>query len=132
MTRRFPGLLVVGAESPPFRALSREEDATLVERVNAARPDIVWVGLGSPKQELWAAEHQERLTTGLILPVGAAFDFHSGRARRAPRWMQRVGLEWLFRLARDPRRLTRRYLVTNSRFVVLLLREELTLLGRRF
>jgi N-acetylglucosaminyldiphosphoundecaprenol N-acetyl-beta-D-mannosaminyltransferase len=125
LTERFPGLQVAGTESPPFRPLSLEEDAALVERINAAEPHVVWVGLGSPKQELWAADHQDRLATGLILPVGAAFDFHSGRVRRAPRWMQRLGLEWLFRLAMDPRRLFRRYVVTNSRFVLLVLKEEL-------
>jgi N-acetylglucosaminyldiphosphoundecaprenol N-acetyl-beta-D-mannosaminyltransferase len=127
MRERFPGLIVVGTESPPFRELTAEEDLALVERINAVQPNVVWVGLGSPKQELWAAEHQDRLHAGLIVPVGAAFDFHSGRVRRAPRWMQRVGLEWLFRLAMDPRRLFTRYVVTNSKFVILLIREELGL-----
>jgi N-acetylglucosaminyldiphosphoundecaprenol N-acetyl-beta-D-mannosaminyltransferase len=128
---RFPGLLVVGTESPPFRALSPDEDAALVDRINAARPNVVWIGLGSPKQELWAADHQDRLEAGILLPVGAAFDFHSGRIRRAPRWMQRTGLEWLFRLAMDPGRLVRRYVITNSRFVVLLFREEISRRSRR-
>ena len=88
-------------------------------RINAARPDVVWVGLGSPKQELWAADHQSASAAGLVMPVGAAFDFHSGRVRRAPSWMQRVGLEWLFRLAMDPRRLFGRYVVTNTKFALL-------------
>ena len=125
LTERYPGLLVVGTESPPFRPLSEEEDAAVVDRINAAGPDVVWVGLGSPKQEYWAADHQPRLRVGLVMPVGAAFDFHSGRVRRAPRWMQRVGLEWLFRLAMDPRRLFRRYVVTNTKFAVLVVREEI-------
>ena len=126
LTERFPGLQTAGTESPPFRPLSTDEDAALVDRINTTKPHIVWVGLGSPKQELWAADHQERLSAGLILPVGAAFDFHSGRLRRAPSWMQRAGLEWLFRLAMDPRRLFRRYVVTNSKFVVLIVKEEIS------
>lgn len=121
---RYPGLQVVGTVSPPFRAPSMEEDRELVDRINAAAPDVVWIGLGSPKQEFWAAEHESRLHNPLILPVGAAFDFHSGRVRRAPRWMQRAGLEWVFRLAAEPGRLWRRYVVTNGRFAYLLLREE--------
>ncbi len=122
---RFPGLNVVGAESPPFRALTAEEDAALAARINDASPNIVWVGLGSPKQEFWAACHQEQLAVPLILPVGAAFDFHSGRVRRAPHWMQRAGLEWFFRLLMEPRRLARRYVLTNARFLSLLLLEHL-------
>ncbi|MGO9179950.1 MAG: WecB/TagA/CpsF family glycosyltransferase [Candidatus Limnocylindrales bacterium] len=124
LAARFPGLVVVGTESPPFRALAPDEDEALVQRINDAAPDVLWVGLGAPKQEFWAAGHADALTAPLILPVGAAFDFHAGRLRRAPRWMQRTGLEWLFRLASDPRRLWRRYLVTNSRFVLLLAEEE--------
>jgi N-acetylglucosaminyldiphosphoundecaprenol N-acetyl-beta-D-mannosaminyltransferase len=125
LTRRFPGLITAGTESPPFRTASDAEDQATVDRINAAGPDVVWIGLGSPKQELWAADHAARLNARLILPVGAAFDFHSGRVRRAPAWMRRVGLEWLFRLAREPRRLFRRYIVSNARFVALLAREEL-------
>jgi N-acetylglucosaminyldiphosphoundecaprenol N-acetyl-beta-D-mannosaminyltransferase len=114
---RFPGLRIVGVEAPPFRALSAEEDAALVARINAARPDIVWVGLGAPKQELWMADHVGRLEAPVLLGVGAAFDIHAGTLAQAPRWMQRSGLEWLYRLAREPRRLWRRYLFTNPRFV---------------
>jgi N-acetylglucosaminyldiphosphoundecaprenol N-acetyl-beta-D-mannosaminyltransferase len=126
LVARYPGLEVAGTESPPFRALSPDEDAALVERINTAAPHVLWIGLGSPKQEFWAAEYGPRLDAPLLLPVGAAFDFHSGRLRRAPRWMRRLGLEWLFRLAAEPRRLLRRYLVTNSRFIYLLAREEIT------
>lgn len=125
LSERFPGIAVAGTATPPFRELTEPEDAALVEAINVAAPDIVWVGLGSPKQELWAEAHAARLATGLILAVGAAFDFHSGRLRRAPRWMRRVGLEWLFRLIMEPRRLLRRYLVTNSQFLILLAREGL-------
>ncbi|NJD30014.1 MAG: WecB/TagA/CpsF family glycosyltransferase [Chloroflexi bacterium] len=124
LTGRFPGLLTAGTESPPFRTASEAEAQTIVDRINAAEPDVLWIGLGSPKQELWAADHAARLTARLILPVGAAFDFHSGLVRRAPVWMRQIGLEWLFRLAREPRRLLRRYVVTNARFIALLVREE--------
>ena len=125
LTARFPGLDVVGVESPPFRQLTQDEDAALVERINATRPDVVWIGLGSPKQELWAAAHGDRLSAPLLLPVGAAFDFHSGRIRRAPLWMQRAGLEWMYRVGADPRRLWRRYVVTNSRFLAIILGDTL-------
>jgi N-acetylglucosaminyldiphosphoundecaprenol N-acetyl-beta-D-mannosaminyltransferase len=129
LSGRFPGLVVVGTESPPFRALAPDEDAALVQRINNAAPDVLWIGLGAPKQEFWAADHAAALSAPLILPVGAAFDFHAGRVRRAPPWMQRTGLEWLFRLASDPRRLWRRYLVTNARFLYSLAWEGLA--GRR-
>jgi N-acetylglucosaminyldiphosphoundecaprenol N-acetyl-beta-D-mannosaminyltransferase len=123
---RFPGLVVAGTASPPFRSLATGEDRALVDAINAAAPDVVWIGLGSPKQEFWAADHAGRLTAPLILPIGAAFDFHSGRLRRAPRWMQRIGLEWLFRLAAEPRRLFRRYITTNILFGYLVAREKLS------
>jgi N-acetylglucosaminyldiphosphoundecaprenol N-acetyl-beta-D-mannosaminyltransferase len=123
LAKRYPGLRVVGTESPPFRPLSPSEDASQVQRINAASPDVLWVGLGAPKQEFWAANHELDLRVSLILPVGAAFDFYSGRVRRAPTWMQRMGLEWLFRLAADPRRLWRRYLVTNSQFLFLVVKD---------
>jgi N-acetylglucosaminyldiphosphoundecaprenol N-acetyl-beta-D-mannosaminyltransferase len=131
MVAAFPGLRVVGLESPPFRQMDPDEDEELVRRVNAARPDIVWVGLGSPKQEFWAADHSERLTAPVVLPVGAAFDFHSGRLKRAPGWMQRSGLEWAFRLVSEPRRLGRRYFATNLRFIWLVLRDEVARASRR-
>jgi N-acetylglucosaminyldiphosphoundecaprenol N-acetyl-beta-D-mannosaminyltransferase len=130
LEQRFPGLVVAGCGSPPFRALSAEEDQFLVDAINSATPDVVWIGLGSPKQDLWAAEHAGRLNASLILPVGAAFDFHSGRLRRAPGWLRRVGLEWLFRLAMEPRRLLRRYVVTNAKFVFLLARDRVGRRGR--
>jgi N-acetylglucosaminyldiphosphoundecaprenol N-acetyl-beta-D-mannosaminyltransferase len=122
---RYPGLIVAGAYAPPFRALSSEEDAEIVRLINAAAPDIVWIGLGMPKQELWAAGHQDHLTAPVLMAVGAAFDFHAGTVRQAPRWMQRSGLEWLFRLVQEPRRLWRRYVLGNARFVWLLARSSL-------
>jgi N-acetylglucosaminyldiphosphoundecaprenol N-acetyl-beta-D-mannosaminyltransferase len=114
---RFPGLVVVGALCPPFRPLTPAEDAEVVERINTAGPDVVWVGLSTPKQEQWMWEHRTRLTAPVCIGVGAAFDFHAGLKRQAPRWMQRSGLEWLFRLGSEPRRLWRRYLRNNPLFV---------------
>lgn len=114
---RVPGLRVVGTHSPPFRALTPEEDDAEVARINASGADVVWVGLSTPKQERWMAAHRARLTAPVLVGVGAAFDFHAGLKRQAPRWMQRSGLEWAFRLASEPRRLGRRYLVNNPLFV---------------
>jgi len=116
---RIPGLEVAGGYSPPFRPLTPEQDARIVSQINAAHPDIVWVGLGTPKQDLWMAAHRDRLTAPVLIAVGAAFDFHAGRKKQAPPWMQRSGLEWLFRLMTEPRRLWRRYLVYNPLFVTL-------------
>lgn len=123
LKRRFPGLDVVGTYSPPFRPLTHEEDERVVRMINEAGPDIVWVGLSTPKQERWMAGHIGRLEAPVLIGVGAAFDFHSGVKRQAPRWMQRSGLEWLFRLLTEPRRLWRRYLIYNSLFVWNLMKE---------
>ncbi|MEW6302485.1 MAG: WecB/TagA/CpsF family glycosyltransferase [Verrucomicrobiota bacterium] len=119
LTARFPGLQIVGTYEPPFRPLDAQEEAGLVARVAAARPDILWVGLSTPKQEKFMAEYLPRLDVPLMVGVGAAFDMHSGRVRQAPRWMQRSGLEWFFRLCQEPRRLWRRYFRNNPRFVLL-------------
>lgn len=113
------GLEVVGASYPPFRPLTAAELEADLERIQAASPDFVWVGLGAPKQEYWVEEARSRLQVAGILAVGAAFDFHSGSKRRAPQWMQQSGTEWLFRLASEPRRLLRRYAATNTRFLFL-------------
>jgi N-acetylglucosaminyldiphosphoundecaprenol N-acetyl-beta-D-mannosaminyltransferase len=114
---RLPGLGVAGTYAPPFRALTSEEDARVVDRINAADPDLVWVGLSTPKQERWMAAHVGRIAAPVLAGVGAAFDIHAGLLPQAPRWLQRSGLEWLYRLAREPRRLWRRYLGNNPRFV---------------
>src|SRR5918995_1651106 len=127
LQQRFPGLGVVGGYSPPFRPLTVEEDEQIVQAINAADPDIVWIGLSTPKQERWMAEHLRRLTAPVLIGVGAAFDFHSGLKKQAPHWMQRSGLEWLFRLASEPRRLWRRYLVNNPVFMLLVLQQALGL-----
>jgi len=112
----FPGLRVT-MESPPFRALSADEDAAAVERINASGAGIVFVGLGCPKQERWMAEHRGRINA-VMIGVGAAFDFHAGTVQRAPAWMRDNGLEWLHRLLSEPVRLWKRYLVTNTLFIV--------------
>lgn len=109
LSETYPGLVVAGTLSPPFRPLSSDEDAGIVEQINAARPDIVWVGLSTPKQEYWMASHAGRIEAPVMIGVGAAFDFLAGRKAQAPLWMQRNGLEWLFRLGQEPRRLFRRY-----------------------
>lgn len=124
---RFPGLKIAGAYSPPFRPLSPAEDAQIIEQINQAAPDVVWVGLGTPKQDLWMAAHRDPLTAPVLIGVGAAFDFYTGRIPQAPRWMQRNGLEWLFRLWQEPRRLWQRYLVYNPLFVVLVAAQILKL-----
>jgi len=116
LTARFPGLQVVGCYTPPFRALNPEEVAGLQKQVRDSRPDILWVGLSTPKQEKFMAEFLPKLDVTLMVGVGAAFDFHSGRVKQAPRWIQRSGLEWFYRMCSEPRRLARRYLRNNPRF----------------
>jgi N-acetylglucosaminyldiphosphoundecaprenol N-acetyl-beta-D-mannosaminyltransferase len=114
---RFPGLEIVGGYSPPFRDLDSGEEQRVVDEINASRADVVWVGTGQPKQEKWMAAMRDRLDAPILAGVGAAFDFHAGIVPQAPAWMQRVGLEWSYRLAREPRRLWRRYARYNPRFV---------------
>jgi N-acetylglucosaminyldiphosphoundecaprenol N-acetyl-beta-D-mannosaminyltransferase len=116
LTARFPKLQIVGCYTPPFRPLNAEEEKTLQELVHAAQPDIMWIGLSTPKQEKFMVEFLPKLEVTLMIGVGAAFDFHAGRARQAPRWMQRSGLEWFFRMVTEPRRLGRRYLKNTPLF----------------
>jgi N-acetylglucosaminyldiphosphoundecaprenol N-acetyl-beta-D-mannosaminyltransferase len=115
---RFPGLAVVGVQSPPFHALTGEEFIGLQKNISGCRPDVIWVGLGTPKQDRYMAEVWDQLDAGVMIGVGAAFDFLSGAKKQAPRWMQRSGLEWLFRLGQEPRRLACRYLVYNPLFLL--------------
>lgn len=117
LRRRHPGLIVAGYRSPPFRPLSPAEQAEDIAAINEARPDFVWVGLGMPKQERWMVEHLGKIDATALLGVGAAFDFHAGTKPRAPIWMQRSGLEWLFRLMTEPRRLAHRYIIDNALFI---------------
>src|ERR1039457_665134 len=115
---KFPKLAVVGTFMPPFRALNADEVMKLQAQISAAQPDILWVGLSTPKQEKFMAEFLPKLDVTLMVGVGAAFDFHSGRVRQAPRWMQRSGLEWFYRLCCEPRRLAKRYYRNNPLFVL--------------
>jgi len=115
---RFPKLQVAGTFTPPFRPLGAEEEKQLQAMVRAVRPDIFWVGLSTPKQEKFMSEYLPKLDVTLMIGVGAAFDFHSGRVKQAPRWMQRSGLEWFYRLCREPRRLAKRYFKNNPLFLL--------------
>ena len=124
LQRMFPDLCIAGYESPPFRRLTEDEDRAIVDRINASGAGLVFVGLGCPKQDVFAHEHRAEIHAVQVC-VGAAFDFHAGAKKIAPRWMQRWGLEWLFRLIQEPRRLWPRYLVTNSIFLVKLSAELL-------
>jgi N-acetylglucosaminyldiphosphoundecaprenol N-acetyl-beta-D-mannosaminyltransferase len=114
---RFQGVRIVGTYCPPFRPLNAEEEAGLAAKVRETKPDLMWIGLSTPKQERFMSEYLPRLDVTVMLGVGAAFDFHSGRVRQAPRWIQRSGFEWLYRLCSQPRRLGRRYLINNPLFV---------------
>ncbi|MFN8160103.1 MAG: WecB/TagA/CpsF family glycosyltransferase [Solirubrobacterales bacterium] len=118
---RFPGLVVAGTQSPPFRPLTRAEDEEVVARINASGADVVWVGISTPKQERWMAAHLGRISPAVMIGVGAAFDVHAGLKAPGPRWAQLTGLEWLFRLSREPRRLWRRYLRNNPAFLAAVL-----------
>jgi len=114
---RFPALTIVGTFTPPFRALTRREDEKIVEMINASKADLVWVGLSTPKQELWMANHRDRLEASALFGVGAAFDYLTGDIAQAPNWMQRMGLEWFYRTISEPRRLGPRYLRNNFAFI---------------
>lgn len=127
---RYPGLVIAGTYSPPFRALTTGEDQEVVARINEAAPDVLWVGLSTPKQERWMYEHASLLNVPVLAGVGAAFDIHSGEKKQAPEWMRERGLEWLFRLLQEPSRLWRRYIVYGSEFVFCIALELLGL--RRF
>jgi N-acetylglucosaminyldiphosphoundecaprenol N-acetyl-beta-D-mannosaminyltransferase len=113
---KFPGINIVGTYTPPFRPLNESEEDALIRLIADKKPDIIWVGLSTPKQEKFMAQYLEKFETTLMFGVGAAFDFHAGRVKQAPRWMQRSGLEWFFRLCCEPRRLWRRYLRNNPLF----------------
>jgi N-acetylglucosaminyldiphosphoundecaprenol N-acetyl-beta-D-mannosaminyltransferase len=118
LRRRHEGLKIVGGQSPPFRSLTEDERTDIVDEINRSKADVVWVGIGVPKQEKWMAEMRPRLNAPVLVGVGAAFDFHAGLVPQAPTWMQDSGLEWAYRLGHEPRRLWRRYLRYNPRFVL--------------
>jgi N-acetylglucosaminyldiphosphoundecaprenol N-acetyl-beta-D-mannosaminyltransferase len=123
LEERFPGIQIVGTCTPPFRPLNEAEEAALIDTVARLKPDIFWVGLSTPKQEKFMAANGPKLEATLMFGVGAAFDFHAGRVRQAPRWMQRSGLEWLFRLGCEPRRLWKRYFRNNPLFAIRIFRQ---------
>ena len=123
LRRRFPGVQIVGGYSPPFRPLTIEEQAAISAEINDADADVVWVGIGVPKQEKWMAALRPYLDAPVLVGVGAAFDFHAGLVPQAPVWLQRAGLEWAYRLVHEPRRLWRRYLRYNPRFVAAFARQ---------
>src|SRR5919109_2868409 len=125
MRRRHPGIKIVGDYSPPFRPLTIEEEDRLAGEINEAKPEVLWVGIGVPKQEKWMARMRDRLEVPVMCAVGAAFDFHAGRVSQAPPWMQQRGLEWIYRLAQEPRRLLPRYLYYNPAFVFAFARQYL-------
>jgi len=118
LQRRIPGLQIAGTYTPPFRPLDSKEEAELFEKISACRPEVIWVGLSTPKQERFMAQYIDRLDTKLMIGVGAAFDIHTGRINDAPDWMKPLGLQWLHRLGQEPRRLWRRYLINNPKFVL--------------
>ncbi len=123
LRKKFPGLNIVGMYSPPFRPLTEEEDGEIIKKINETEADFIWVGLGAPKQEQWMAAHDGKVC-GLMIGVGAGFDFHAGTIKRAPKWVQELCMEWLYRITQDPRRLLPRYLDTNFSFVYLILKEH--------
>ena len=118
LERDYPGIQIAGMYAPPFRALTPQEDAQVVAKINESRPDFIWIGLGAPKQEEWMYQHMGQLQ-GVLIGVGAGFDYLAGYIKRAPRWMQRMSLEWLYRLLQDPKRLWRRYFTSNVKFICL-------------
>jgi N-acetylglucosaminyldiphosphoundecaprenol N-acetyl-beta-D-mannosaminyltransferase len=117
LRRRYPGVRIVGGYSPPHRPLTSEEEAAVIEEINHSRADVVWAGIGVPKQEKWMARMRPHLAAPVLIGVGAAFDFHAGLVPQAPSWIQESGLEWAYRLAQEPRRLWKRYLRYNPKFV---------------
>ncbi len=125
LRRKHPGIKIVGGYSPPFRSLTDEEETAIAKQINDARPDVLWVGIGVPKQERWMVRMRARVDVPVMCAVGAAFDFHAGRVSQAPRWMQERGLEWTYRIAQEPRRLLPRYLYTNPSFMLAFARQYL-------
>lgn len=122
LVQSYPEINIVGMYSPPYRELTDEEDKVIIDRINDAKPDCIWIGLGAPKQEIWMYNHKNSFAQGIMFGVGAAFDFYAQTQKRAPIWMQKCGLEWFHRILKEPKRLWKRYLVTNTLFLLYLLR----------
>ena len=117
LDEKYPGINIVGMYSPPFRPLTDEEDKMICDEINKKKPDFIWVGIGAPKQELWIRDHQEKINHGVMLGVGAAFNFFSGRVDKAPSWIERTGYEWLYRLIKEPKRLWKRYILGGCAYL---------------
>ena len=130
LQNRFPGVRIVGHYVPPMRAGRQIEQGMVLEQINKAQPDVLWIGLGSPKQDYWMFDHRQKLNVPVMVGVGAAFDFLAGTKPQAPSWMQRSGMEWFFRLCCEPRRLWKRYLIGNTQFIYYLWRDFCTGLFR--
>lgn len=126
LSKKYPGLEVAGIHSPPFRPVTEQEDKDIVEKINSSNTDIVWIGLGAPKQEKWMAEHLGRINATAMIGVGAAFDFHSGNVKWSPAWVRKLGLEWTWRLVREPRRMWRRNL-DSPLFLAKVIQQRLTM-----
>lgn len=124
LNENYPGLKIAGAYSPPFRELEKAEDEKIINLINEANADFIWIGLGAPKQEFWMANHQGKVN-GFMVGVGAGFDYFAGNISRAPMWMQKMNLEWFYRLIQDPKRLFKRYFVTNTKFIFNILKEKI-------
>lgn len=125
LTKKYPKLQIAGHYSPGLRKVGEMESTQVIDQINSCNPDVLWVGLGSPKQDVWMANHRALLNVPVLLGVGAAFDFLSGQKKRAPDWMKRCGLEWFYRVCSDPRRLWKRYLFGNTKFIYYLIKKEL-------
>jgi N-acetylglucosaminyldiphosphoundecaprenol N-acetyl-beta-D-mannosaminyltransferase len=123
LKQKFPKINIVGSYAPPFRLCGEEEEEEVLQQINRADPDILWIGLGSPKQDYWMYNHRDKLNVPVMIGAGAAFDFVAGVKPQAPFWMQRSGLEWLFRFLCEPKRLWRRYLIGNSQFIYFLTKD---------
>ena len=123
LNEKYPNMKIVGMYSPPFRKLTNKEDREIIGNINKLNPDFIWVGLGAPKQEIWMSKNSNNVN-GLMIGVGAGCDYHAGRIKRAPKWMQNISLEWLYRLTQDPKRLFKRYFYTNSKFIIYYLKNK--------
>lgn len=123
LNRKYPKLNIAGMFSPPFRKLTSEEDDEIIKSINNSKADFIWVGLGAPKQEIWMYDHKDKIN-GLMLGVGAGFDYHADKLERAPKWMQKSNLEWFYRLCQEPKRLFKRYFNTNTKFIYYLISDE--------
>lgn len=117
LEKDYPGIQIVGMYSPPFRALTEEEDKKICDEINELKPDFLWVGIGAPKQEMWMWKHQEKIHNTVMFGVGAGFNFFAGTLDKAPKWMEKASLEWLFRLSKEPKRLWRRYILGGFKYL---------------